>query len=139
MIKDKKLAFFMPIVSMLLADILFEVSGIAKGFWGWGQVTGYGILALITVLGFYLKKINVLNVVGFSIACSLLFFFLSNSSVWLMDTSGYYVKNFTGYMDCLAAGIPFLKTGVVADLVYSALFFGGYAMFGKYADNKVIA
>lgn len=135
-IKDKKLAFFMPIVSMLLADVLFEVSGVAKGFWGWGQLVGYGILALITVFGFYLKKINVLNVAGFSIASSLIFFFLSNSSVWVLDNAGYYAKTFNGYIDCLNAGIPFLKTGLIADLVYSGIFFGGYALLQKYAIKQ---
>ena len=63
-IKDKKLAFLLPLFSMFLADFLFEVSGIADGFWGWGQLVGYGIFALITILGFYLKKINVLNVIN---------------------------------------------------------------------------
>ena len=138
-IKDKKLAFLMPLLAMFLADAVFEMSGIAKGFWGWGQLVGYGILGLITVLGFYLKKINVLNVVGFSVASSLLFFFLSNSSVWLMDTSGYYAKNFAGYMDCLAAGVPFLQRGMIADLVFSGVFFGGYVLLQKYAFNKAVA
>ena len=40
---------------MLLSDIMFEISGIAPGFWGWGQLTGYGILATITLIGFTLK------------------------------------------------------------------------------------
>src|SRR6478672_7733536 len=99
-IQDKKLAFIMPLLAMLLADILFEVSGIAQGFWGWGQVVGYGILALITVFGFALKKINPVNVAGFSIASTLIFFFLSNSSVWLFDNSTY-ARSFSGYMNCL--------------------------------------
>jgi len=140
-IKDKKLAFIMPILSMFLADVLFQVSGIAPGFWGWGQLTGYVILALITVVGFYLKKINVINVAGFSIASSLIFFFLSNSSYFLLENNIYntYAKSFTGYMDCLAAGIPFLKTGLVADLVYSAIFFGGYVLLGRTAADKAVA
>jgi len=100
-IKDKKLAFLLPLFSMFLADFLFEVSGIADGFWGWGQLVGYGIFALITILGFYLKKINVLNVAGFSIASSLLFFFLSNSSVWVLDSGLYYPKTWEGYTTCL--------------------------------------
>lgn len=138
-IKEKKLAFIMPLLAMLLADIIFEVSGIAPGFWGWGQLVGYGILALITILGFNIKKIGVANVAGFSIASSLLFFFLSNSSVWLFDTSGYYVKSFSGYMNCLAAGIPFLKNGLIADLVFSGVFFGGYVLMEKYAFKKTVA
>lgn len=140
-IKDKKLAFMMPVVSMLLADIVFEMSGVAKGFWGWGQLTGYVILALITVFGFYLKKISVLKVAGFSIASSLIFFFLSNSSFFLFDNNIYhtYAKSFSGYLDCLAAGVPFLRTGMVADLVYSALFFGGYVLLSINASNKAAA
>jgi hypothetical protein len=140
-IKDKKLAFIMPIVSMFLADVLFELSGIAPGFWGWGQLTGYVILAAITVFGFYLKKISVLNVAGFSVASSLIFFFLSNSSFFLLDNNIYhtYAPSFSGYMDCLAAGIPFLEKGIVADLVFSGVFFGGYVLLGKYAFKKSVA
>jgi hypothetical protein len=137
-IKDKKLAFALPLFAMFLSDLLFEVTNIASGFWGWGQLVGYGILALITIFGFNLKKINVLNVTGFSIASSLLFYFLSNTSVWIFD-SATYAPNFTGWVNCLAAGLPFLKNGLAADLVYSALFFGGYILLEKYAFKKALA
>ena len=137
-IKDKKVAFALPLFAMFLSDLLFEVTNIAVGFWGWGQLVGYGIFALITIFGFGLKKINVLNVAGFSIASSLIFFLLSNSSVWLFDTTTY-AQNFTGWVNCRAAGIPFLKNGLAADLVYSALFFGGYVLLQKFAVKKAIA
>jgi hypothetical protein len=137
-IKDKKLAFTLPLLAMFISDLLFEVTHIAPGFWGWGQLVGYGILALITVVGFNLKKISVLNVAGFSLVSSLIFFFLSNSSVWMFDKS-YYAQNFSGWMDCLAAGIPFLKNGIAADLTYSAIFFWGYVLLEKYAFKKAVA
>lgn len=137
-IKDKKLAFVMPLLAMFLSDLMFEITGLAQGFWGWGQVVGYGIFALVTVLGFAMKKKNIINIAAFSIASSLLFFFLSNSSVWLFDTNTY-AKTFEGYAQCLAAGIPFLKNGMVTDLVYSAVFFGGYALLSQYAFKKAVA
>jgi len=137
-IKDKKFAFAFPLLAMFLSDLLFEVLNIANGFWGWGQLIGYGIFAAITIFGFTLKKINVLNVAGYSIASSLIFFLLSNSSVWIFDKS-YYAKSFSGLMDCIAAGIPFLKNGLAADLFYSVLFFGGYLLMKKYVINKAIA
>ena len=130
-IKDKKLAFVLPLLAMFISDVLFEVTNIAPGFWGWGQLAGYGILALITVFGFNLKKINPLNVAGFSIVSSLIFFFLSNSSVWLFESM--YAKSFSGWMSCLAAGIPFLKNGLAADLVYSTVFFGGFVLLERFA------
>lgn len=139
-IQDKKLAFMMPLLAMLLADVLFEVSGIAQGFWGWGQVVGYVILAVITVFGFALKKIKPLHVAGFSIASTLIFFFLSNSSVWLFDrTYTTYARSFSGYIDCLAAGVPFLWKALAVDLVYSAVFFSGYLALQRYAFNKAEA
>lgn len=137
-IKDKKLAFALPLLAMFLSDVLFEVTNIAPGFWGWGQLVGYGILALITVFGFKLTKINVLNVAGFSIASSLIFFFMSNTSVWIFDKTSY-AQNFSGWMSCLAAGIPFLKNGLAADLLYSALLFGGFVLLERFAFKKAMA
>ncbi len=136
-VKDKKLAFALPLFSMFLADVCFELFNIAPGFWGWGQLIGYGIIAAITIFGFNLKKITALNVAGFSVSSSLIFFFLSNSSVWVFS-KGYYAKSFSGWMDCLAAGVPFLKNGLAADLFYSAILFGTYVLINQYSSKKII-
>lgn len=137
-IKDKKLAFAFPVLAMFLSDVMFEVFHIAQGFWGWGQLVGYGILALITIIAFSLKKINVFSVAGYSIGSSLLFFFLSNSAFFVFDNPIYhlYPQNFSGYMGSLAGGLPFLKTGILADLVYSTILFGSYFLMHKYAISK---
>jgi hypothetical protein len=140
-IKDKKLAFALPLAAMFLSDVLFQAFNIAQGFWGWGQLLHYGIYALITVIGFQLKKINVLNVAGFSLASSLVFFLLSNSVFFITDNPLYhtYSQDISGYFNCLAGGLPFLKTGIVADLVYSSLLFGGYYWMEKRVLNKAVA
>ncbi len=137
-VEDKKLAFALPLLAMFISDVMFEVTNIAPGFWGWGQLIGYGILALITVVGFNLKNITVLNVAGFSILSSFLFFLLSNTSVWVFD-SNTYANNFQGWVNCVAAGIPFLKNGLAADLVYSTVLFGGYVLLRKWAASKAVA
>jgi hypothetical protein len=137
-IKDRRLAFALPIFAMFLSDVLFEVFNIAPGFWGWGQLVGYGILALITVIAFSMKKISVLSVAGYSIGASLLFFFLSNSAFFVFDNPIYnlYPQNFSGYIASLVGGVPFLKTGIIADLVYSTVLFGTYYLVQNYAVNK---
>lgn len=137
-IKDKRLAFALPIFAMFLSDVLFEVFNIADGFWGWGQLVGYGILALITVIAFSMKKINVVTIAGYSLGSSVLFFFLSNSAFFVFDNPVYhtYSQDFTGYIATLAGGVPFLKTGVVADLVYSTILFGTYFLVQHFALNK---
>ena len=114
-IKDRRLAFALPLLSMFLSDVLFEAFNIAPGFWGWGQLVGYGILALITVIAFSMRKINLPSVAGYSIGSSLLFFFLSNSAFFIFDNPIYhtYTQNFSGYIATLAGGLPFLKIGVI--------------------------
>ena len=137
-IKDRRLAFALPLLAMFLSDVLFEVFNIAPGFWGWGQLVGYCILALITVIAFSMKKINVLTIAGYSVGSSLLFFLLSNSAFFVFDNPIYhlYPQNFSGYIGSLVGGLPFLRTGVLADLVYSGVLFGTYYLVQHYAFNK---
>ncbi len=135
-IKDKRFAFLLPIVAMLVSDIMFEASGIAKGFWGWGQLVGYGILAIITVFGFRLKKINPVNVIGFSLVSSVIFFVLSNLSFFLIDNRMHhtYPNNFAGLTNCFVAALPFFKAHV--DLIYSGILFGSYYLINTYITNS---
>jgi hypothetical protein len=138
---DKKLAFILPIFSMLLSDIMFEVFNIAPGFWGWGQLVGYGIFALITIFAFTLKKVNVINVIGYSIVSSILFFILSNLSFFLIDNPIYhtYSQNFSGFINCYIAALPFFKTSLIADMVYSGVLFGAYYYIQNFAVKKSLA
>ena len=140
-IKDKRLAFALPLLAMFLSDVLFEVFNVAQGFWGWGQLLHYGIYALITCFGFLLKKINIINVAGFSIAGSLIFFLLSNTVFFITDNPVYhtYTQSFSGYKDCLMGGLPFLKNSLLTDLVYAAILFGGYYLMEKEVFNKATA
>ncbi len=123
-ISDRKLAFAMPLMAMLLSDILLEISHKDAGFYGIGQFANYASLALVTVLGFAIKKTNVVSVAGMSVGATLLFFFLSNSAVFMF--SSYYEKSLAGYTLCMNAGIPFMLKRIPVDLLFSALLFTGY-------------
>jgi len=138
---DKRLAFALPIFSMLLSDIMFEAFNIAPGFWGWGQLVGYGIFALITLFAFTLKKVNVVNVIGYSIASSVIFFVLSNLSFFLIDNPIYhtYTQDFSGFINCYVGALPFFKTSLIADLVYSGVLFSTYYAFQNFSIKKSIA
>src|SRR5215216_3995475 len=83
-IKDKRWAILLPLLSIFLSDLLYEIlylNGLTsiKGFYfGEGQVTNYLLIIGLTLFGFLMKKKNVLNIVGFSIGGSLLYFLSSN-------------------------------------------------------------
>lgn len=137
-IRDKKMAFLLPLLAMLLSDLMFEISGIAPGFWGWGQLTGYSILALITLIGFTLKKPNPVNVAGYSIGSSFLFFILSNLAFFLIDNPVYhtYTQDMAGLKQCYIMALPFLRNGLAADLIYSGLLFGSYYLLNQWVARK---
>ncbi len=139
-IKDRRLAFALPLLAMFLSDVLFEIFNIAPGFWGWGQLVGYGILALITVIAFSMKKVSVLAVGGYSIVSSLVFFFLSNSAFFVFDNPVFhlYAQNFSGYLASLVGGLPFLKIGIIADIMYSTILFGTYYLVQHFSFNKKV-
>jgi len=138
---NKKLAFALPIFSMLLSDVLLEIAKPGAGFWGWGQLVGYGIFALITIFAFTMKKINVVNVLIYSVSSAVIFFILSNLSYFLINNPVYhtYTQDFKGLIACYDAAIPFLKTSLEAAVVYSAILFGAYYAIQNYAAKKAVA
>ena len=140
-IKDKKLAFAMPLLAMFLSDVMFEVFNVAQGFWGWWQLLNYGALALITCIGFFLKRINVVNVTAFSILSTVVFYLISNTISYFVDLEVYhlYAPNFSGYIDCMVAGLPFMARGFLVDLTYCGILFGGYYLLEKEVFNKVVS
>ena len=69
-IKDKKIAFAMPLLAMFMSDLMLEIFNVAPGFYGMGQIGNYFSLLFVTVLGLTMKKINPINVIGYSVASS---------------------------------------------------------------------
>src|SRR5688572_4469998 len=86
MIKDKKLAFVVPMISMLLSDVLMEVLFINGyfpygGFYA-GQITNYVLLASLTLFGFMAKGGNVPRIATAAVAAPTTYFLISNFIVW---------------------------------------------------------
>jgi len=85
MIKDKRWAIIMPLISMLISDIIYQAlylngASSIKGFYN-GQILNYLLIAGITLFGFLMKKVNLIRVTLFSLSGSILFFLASNFGV----------------------------------------------------------
>src|SRR3982750_1711830 len=81
-IRDKKWAFALPLFSLFFSDLIYQllfISGLTdrQGLYAY-QVPMYLCFAIITVLGFFMKKINVVNTAIFGTIGSVTFFLLSN-------------------------------------------------------------
>lgn len=114
----KHLAFIIPLAAMLLSDL----------FLGFHQtmLAVYLSFAFIVGIGFLLRKrIGVISVLSASLASSLLFFLITNFAAWQSGMMPYPM-NIAGLIECYAAGLPFLNNGILGDLVYNTVFFGGF-------------
>lgn len=131
---DKRLAFIVPFLAMWLSDLWLNnvTYPAANGFQWTGNAWVYGSFALIVLLGFgLLRRVKVAAVLGTSLLASILFFLITNFSVWLGSTA--YPQNMTGLLACYGAGIPFFWNTIAGDLFYCAVLFGGF----EWAQNRL--
>lgn len=144
-IKDRKWAFALPIFSMFISDLLYHflyVNGIGNmpGFYE-GQWQNYLLFAAMTMIGFLIKRVTVLNVFAASLLAPTVFFLLSNFVVWgeWQGTRGFNrPKTFEGLMMCYADAIPFYQISLIATVVFSAVLFGSWYFLMK-KSPKVLA
>jgi len=139
-IKDKRWALILPLLSMLISDIAYQalyMNGVTpiKGFYA-GQWLNYLLIAGITVFGFLLKKISFVRVAAFSLMGSILFFLLSNLGVWAAGAGFGRPFTFNGLLLCYYDGLAFLRDYGLIKGFYGNLFIGDLffctVLFGTY-------
>lgn len=137
-VKDKRLAFLLPLLSMFISDGLYEilyVNGISStpGFYS-GQLVNYILFASLAAFGFFIKSFNVKRIALAAIAAPTTFFLISNLLVWMSNApdAGYNrPKTFLGLIQCYGDGLPFYRGSLIATFVFCAVLFGGYYLVAK--------
>jgi len=147
-IKDKRWAFLLPLLSMLISDVFYQllyINGLTDiyGFYGAGQWINYALIAGLTLFGFLLKKFSFLRVAAFSLSGSILYFLLSNFAVWAGGGGFGRPKTFEGLMMCYYDGLAFFRdyglmkgfygNVIIGDLFFCAVLFGSYYLLHKRA------
>jgi hypothetical protein len=144
-VNDKKLSFLLPILSLFISDVLYEIlyrNGLSSigGFYH-GQLLNYVLFAAITVIGFNIRKENVLDIVAASLVGATAYFIFSNLAVFVfggLDINGLpYPKTAIGLVDCYTAALPFYKMSVFATLFFNLVLFGGYYLVNKFVVKPV--
>ena len=116
-IKKRHLAFLLPFGALLLSDLFL-------GFHKW-MIAVYISFALVVGIGMLLRnRIRVGSVLLASVSASVLFYLITNFAVWI--GSPFYPQNFAGLMESYTLAIPFLNNGILGDLFFSTVFFGGF-------------
>jgi hypothetical protein len=129
-IKDRKWAFALPLISMLLSDIMMQIMhvfnpALMPGFYS-GQFINYCIIVFLTVIGFFVNKRNPVEIGAGLLASPTVFFILSNFFVWAGNGGWHHPKTFAGMLQTYTDGLPFYKTDLLGTLVWGVVLFGIY-------------
>ncbi len=130
LIKDVKTALLVALLGQFLADVYFQIfpTPINIGFYGISQLFTYGGLIIAALLGVVMKKINVVNVILYTLGASVAFFIISNLGYFIQGWNGYTA---TGFVKTYVDAIPFFKNSLIGDMTGSAVLFGLYFAIRK--------
>ncbi|HEY0067282.1 MAG TPA: DUF6580 family putative transport protein [Flavisolibacter sp.] len=136
MIADKKLAFALPLLSMFLSDVLYEVlyqqGYFAYGGFYEGQLANYILIAALTLVGFMVKGWNWGRIGLATLIAPTVFFLASNFAVWAGGGGYQHAKTYNGLMLCYADALPFYRSSLISTAVFSIILFGGYYLIERY-------
>ncbi|WP_028663712.1 DUF6580 family putative transport protein [Runella zeae] len=132
-------AFTFPLLALLVSDLVINAAvyrgqyGLMYDGWYWV----YGIFALIVVYGkVLLNKINIKNLLLASVVVALSHWVLSDFSVWLaggtdLRTGLPLSRDWSGLIQSLAQGFPFMRNFLAGTIAYSAILFGGFELLQR--------
>ena len=113
--QNKKLAYAIPILAMIISDLFL-------GFYSISIFVYLSFIA-ITYIGTTIKSINISNI----FLSSLLFFIITNLGVWILG----YPMTIEGLLTCFTLALPFFGYALAGDLFFSLLFKYGFKTVEK--------
>lgn len=139
--RSRWMAIAVPMAGMLISDLMI-------GTYDWRVMAFvYAGLALPALLGRLLRSetpsfqqawmrplVRVGKLAGAATGSALVFFALSNFGVWAAE--GMYAHTAEGLAICYAVAIPFLKSSLSADLLFSGALFGAYQLVRMAAAHR---
>jgi len=140
-IADKKLSFILPLLSLLISDVIYEILYInglfeIKGFYD-GMWINYLLFGSLTIFGFYIQPAKISSIAKGVVAAPTTFFLVSNFITWAGNGGYQRGKTFNGLMQTYIDGIPFYNNSLIATAVFSLFLFGTYhLLIGKLVKAK---
>ncbi|MBT4121166.1 MAG: hypothetical protein HOA57_01725 [Candidatus Magasanikbacteria bacterium] len=128
----KKYALILPISAMFLSDIFI-------GFYSW-QIMASVYLGFILTVGIGLiarKRKSFASVLSATLLSSVLFYIVTNFSVWAFGTM--YIHNFAGLMQSYYMALPFFRNSLAGNLFYVGILVGGFEAVKYYLKNRIQA
>lgn len=123
--RSRLLAVMVPVAAMLISDAILG---------------GYPLAVMVSVylcmmLPILFKPVlgaqpGVVRIAGSSLACSAIFFVVTNFAVWGTGGLGY-ARTLAGLLECYTNALPFFRYTLLGDLVFSSALFGAWAIASR--------
>ncbi len=130
-------SFIFPLLILLVSDIIVMqtvysqyASGLLYNGWYWT----YGSFALMVLLAeLFKRKVTVGSVLLMSILAALIHYVVTDFGVWIgggrdITTGLPYTKDWAGLVKCYVLALPYLKSLLLGNLIFSAVLFGGFEL-----------
>lgn len=156
LIANRKLSVLLPLLVWVITDFLVNIFIYAKpvtDFLYFISADALGVyisMLLIWGIGSLLRhRLQFSTILAGSIASSLLFYLITNTAVFI--GSPFYVQSFSGWLQCLYMGVPFLQSpygdlfgsfllnGIMGDIFYTGLLFGSWYLINRKSFQPVKA
>ena len=122
-------AISLPIISMFISDLII-------GFHS--QIFSiYATIILLSILGHLMKTKNFKNFAITGFTGSLIFFIITNFSVWLGGS--LYPLTIDGIIQCYIMAIPFFHNTLISTILFLTILFFGYSFAEKKISNLKIS
>lgn len=126
-----------PLLALFLSDLVIQ-NVIYQGKYGFFLYEGwywvYGAFALIVFVGdWFIRKVNVKNVLLACLAASLAHWLITDLGVWLaggldLTTGQPYTRDLSGFLNCYYLALPYFKNFFLGTVFYSAVMFGAFEL-----------
>jgi hypothetical protein len=126
----KRASVFVPLATLLVSDMII-------GFYDTRvMLSVYVSFALIALIGRVARAYQSFpaTLLG-SLAGSTMFYLATNFAVW--TESHWYARTWDGLMWCYALALPFFRNTLYSDVIYTAIFFGVYALARYFSSASV--
>jgi hypothetical protein len=126
---NRKLAFALPLLAMLLSDLVLGITIYGKVLLVSQPVVYLCLIATVAIGSLIRPRKSWWNIAVASLVSSVLFYLVTNFAVWAFES--LYPRNWSGLIACYTAAIPFFRNSMAGDLCFAVILFGGFALLEK--------
>ena len=128
---ERRSLWLVPFVALVASDVWIDRYYATQYGYTWelgGALLRIACFAAALGVGAWVsKRRTALNLVGGTLACSLLFYLVSNTAAWLGDA--YYTKTAAGWVQAMTVGhteflptVWFFRNTIIGELLFTGVF-----------------